>query len=1395
MKIRASRIGILVLFAIVAAGESAALAVGEEFFRDTLDLSGVWQQVSTRNASLSQPASGWAVAQVPGTLWGTAQGGAAFTWFRRDITVPTSWDGRRIYLHLSGARFHLHVFLDGQLIAERLDGWTPFEVELRQAQPGHTHALAIRCQDWSATFKPGYVLPEVVTGDLRYEPRDQLMAPIGGHFGYYGIWDAVRLEARPQVWLDDVAIVPSVRNGVLSASGRISDPDADMWVEADVVDGDLTVLQIPPNAVKNSVWSLQAVFPDAHYWSPEDPKLYRLRFTLRRGAQGTRADVLEVKFGFRELWAEGPDLYLNGVKRHLRATSTWPSSGPQTREEVRAALATIKAGNNIAFRLHTQPWQEIWLEEADEAGLLIVEEGALWCDGGAYAFGDTRFWSNVRDHEAGMVRRDRNHASLVMWSIENEILHCGAASWDPNVEQNLAEVGRFVKQLDPGHLITFEADLDPGGVTDVIGLHYPHEMPDFTDYPNTADWLSGSTTTGTGGASFNWDRRKPLYIGEYLWIPYSDYSPGTVFFGDEAYLDREAYKLKAKAESWRHQTLGYRRAGVSGFCPWTSIETGGRLDPASKLLYDVQKEVYEPVAAFLREQDSRFFAGEQITRTFDVFNDSTIPRALDLRWSLEGAGNGSERIELDAAAYRALEVKISLPASAGEWNLSWMLVQDGMPMHSGWVQIRTYPRRVLHAPAFSPWTHGPISWGRPPRVFRTMVYDPKGEWSAKLRPEGLPFTILPDLNQLINRDPATDILVIGPGAFVVLKPPGLLPLVGASIPGSRAIADYLRRGGHVLILEQETLEGFPLPVSLVEHASTMTFPVAQHPLLHHLDADELKFWRGDHYVSRKEILRPTSSGGRAAVVSGGPDSIDQAAIVEFPFATGTVLLVQALVGEKLFSEPAARILFQSALDYLATLSMQASFRAAATVLVTESDDFRKQLASLGVAYRDVRQPLGAGDLSDARVVLMHGGGSPIVGSAPALADFLEKGPSRRVVYWHAPDAGAFDALKQQLGVGDLQMTSSYGPVVARPREDPLFKGMLREDLAFGGKADEDPNWVRSFVPDPAVIDRAFLPETPAGESLRVEAEQMVLEGLYVGVQGSQVAFYTGGSASFDTTVDKPGLYSLAVQAGGTPAAAVGPIVSIRVNGQETAQLTIAAQEMLSYGALISLPAGPARISIVFINDAVIGTEDRNLFLDAVLLGRQPMVLSDIALLTLPPAVIASHRMNGELVLDGVRWDNNLQNQVKAGRYASTLLAGLGASFVPPGPSPSWVEAPYFELVGESPYFENTGGELAFATNGTARATFLCVKSGTYDLLLRGRSTAVQGKYGIAQVYVDGRDAGEVEVNSGGTATFALGRMVDLSEGEHMVSVAFINDYYAPPEDRNLYVSAVGFRIR
>lgn len=1364
--------------------------------RSEILLNGDWEAYHTTGLSRLPPQNNGEKSPVPHLYYSDARGGSRYTWYSRSITIPQSWENQRIFIYLTGARYNPSVFINNQLCGSQLDGWIPFEVEISEfVVPGNSYTLSVRCQDWGATFETGYTLPEDASSswdDLRGMPKGKILAPIGGLFAYYGIWDDVFLLTKPRAYLYDVAIDSSVRKNTLTIKGSWSYKKTSFYVEAEVLDKDKVVLSL--TSVKtgsDGKWILSSPSPGLHYWSPENPYLYTLKVYLKGIKDNSVMDTFQTRFGFRELWAEGPDFYLNGIKQHLLASSGWPVSYYQKDEDIRSSLEKMKQGNNKAFRFHTQPWQSKWLAIADEVGILIIEEGALWCDwNGGYAYQNNQFWKNTEAHLEGMVKRDRNHPSLVMWSLENEILHCGACQFSPDVEEKLMQLGQKVKQLDPGHLITYEADLDPGGIADVIGLHYPHEMPDYTDYPNTADWLDQPVVTGTGGGlmgsrekEFSWDRKKPLYIGEYLWIPYQDFSPGTVFFGDDAYINLEDYKLKAKALSWEYQTLAYRRAGVSGMCPWTFTDSGG-IFSTDDILFQTQKEVYEPVAAFPRDVAVHFFAGKKVLRTIDLFNDSVFPHSLTLRCTLQDQGTVYEKtFLLNPGDFKEVPVPVTLPDTKSLKKLLFSidLFTGSEKVHSSSRYFNIYKKQSLNIPP----------------GYTLLLYNPGNDFSKKV--PGVPFVKLSALSELTKRNPDSDILIIGPYTFKEKSSDSSLPVIGRDEEDLTALYTFAKNGGRVLILEQETLLRFSGGMTLVPHASTLTFPVnSAHPLFSGLSRDDFRFWQpvsgnDKNYVTRMEMSRPAGYGGKALVVSGGIQGIDHSPVVELPLGEGRIIFLQALAGTKYDTEPIAHIILQNALDYLASSKP----RKTKTVVLSQENTrqgFTATLEKIGVSFTHYNSPVTTEDIEDAPLVILHGGGSAITSSASALQEYLYSPGKKNTLYWHLPEKESFEQLKHIFGIPHLSLEKMSGHLTFRDMNQPLFQGICREDLVFIDKQTWSSSG-RGIVIDPEIIQSAVSIKTEPENSVTYEIEEWTLSGqlVYVANNKKEVVFATNGAAIGNIHVDKPGIYPVALNARGDQADGGWPLARISVNGNPEAFLLVNGTDPALYSTMVELPGGDVLIEIAFINDLYSQGQDRNLTADSLLLAKEPVDTGTIQFLTLP-AGVAECRINksSRVIIDTIRWHENEKNRVKGMRYASVLMANMGASFLEPAIEPEWISADYFSRDGEIPYYTQSEGLFTLYTVGTIKAEFLCAREASYSIFIRAYSTEVNGGYSRIRVIVDGTVIGEIEIRSPATDVFPAGSCF-LGKGTHTISIAYINDLYQDGGDRNLFFQGTGFK--
>ncbi len=561
----------VLLFALAAILLSGMPALARQAF----SLDGEWECIFAESKSLPDEEAGWEPVQVPSAQTWRPQGPHTL-WYRRYFYLPPSWAGERIVLLLGGVKYSQRVLLNGEEIGQRAGGFEPTEYDLTsQAVLGEENELLVAVGDWTALLAPGAKVgvPDA-SRDFGSWVKEGLLAPIGSRGWEVGIWGHVSVEARSRVWVADAFVAPSVREQMLRVhvtvknsgtseertvvTARVATGGEGPWLQPQLV-------TVPAGREQTVI--LEAPWPNPHLWSPQDPHLYSLVAGARTGAMG---DSTEVKFGFREFWIEGDRFLLNGTPIHLLATGALPL--PEYDADPTQAYELAQSAGCAAMALAGEPWPSQWYDAADAFGMLLISESALWHLATSYALSADAFWKNAREHLAAQVKAQRNHPSIVVWGAENELLSGGGAK-ARGVEQKVGELADLVRKADPTRPVMFEGDADPAGKASIINLHYPHELPNWQLWPETAYWLDAPVRLDAYPKTvWQWDRRKPLYLGEFGRVPASQVDALSVFFGDAAYPNVASYWPRAQAARWEMQIAAARDAGVSGMCPWSMWE-------------------------------------------------------------------------------------------------------------------------------------------------------------------------------------------------------------------------------------------------------------------------------------------------------------------------------------------------------------------------------------------------------------------------------------------------------------------------------------------------------------------------------------------------------------------------------------------------------------------------------------------------------------------------------------------------------------------------------------------------------------------------------------------------------------------------------------------------------
>ncbi|QJS99198.1 DUF4981 domain-containing protein [Streptomyces asoensis] len=356
---------------------------------------------------------------------------------RRHFDMPADWsDAERVVLRFDGVESLFRVWVNGVEMGSAGGSRLAHEFDVTSAVRPGDNVVAVRVHQWSAA---SYV-----------EDQDQWWLP--------GIFRDVTLTARPAGGLEDVWL----RTGFTDGHGRV---DAEITAEPTAYP---VTLRIPELGIERT-WSAPAeVTPfdiaDVDPWSAERPRLYDVTVS-------TAAETVTLRAGFRTVEIRGDQFLVNGrrvvfhgVNRH----ETHPLRGRVFDEaHAREDLARMKRFNVNAIRTSHYPPHPRLLDLADELGFWVVLE----CDLETHGFGEVDWVGNPSDdptwREAYLdriertVERDKNHPSIVIWSLGNE---AGTGS-------NLAAMSAWVHARDAERPVHYEGDYT-GEYTDVYSRMY-----------------------------------------------------------------------------------------------------------------------------------------------------------------------------------------------------------------------------------------------------------------------------------------------------------------------------------------------------------------------------------------------------------------------------------------------------------------------------------------------------------------------------------------------------------------------------------------------------------------------------------------------------------------------------------------------------------------------------------------------------------------------------------------------------------------------------------------------------------------------------------------------------------------------------------------------------------
>jgi len=331
--------------------------------------------------------------------------------YRREITIDKSWEGKDIFLHIGTAKSNLTVWVNGVYVGYGEDGKLPSEFNLNKYVKTGKNSIVLQVMKWN---------------DGSYlECQDM--------WRMSGITRDSYLIARNKVHLKDYEIIPdldaSYVNGTLKIVTEFSNLNVKdgNTLEVQLKEGDKIITSKVISALSEKQ-TLDFAVNNPKKWSAEIPNLYQVSFLLK-DKKGTIIEVINQNVGFRKVEIKGGQLLVNGKAIYIKGVNRHevdPITGQTiSRERMEEDIKLMKEFNINAVRMSHYPNDEYFYELCDKYGIYVVDEANIESHGMGYDI--TKTLGNKPDWELAhiqrmqrMVERDKNHTSVIIWSMGNE---------------------------------------------------------------------------------------------------------------------------------------------------------------------------------------------------------------------------------------------------------------------------------------------------------------------------------------------------------------------------------------------------------------------------------------------------------------------------------------------------------------------------------------------------------------------------------------------------------------------------------------------------------------------------------------------------------------------------------------------------------------------------------------------------------------------------------------------------------------------------------------------------------------------------------------------------------------------------------------------------------------
>jgi beta-galactosidase len=474
---------------------------------------------------------------------------AGIGWYRKTFDAPANWQGKRISIYFEGVYMNSEVFINGKSVGMHPYGYTSFNYDLTPfINFGKKNTIAVRVdnsQQINCRWYSG-------SGIYRHVWLNVTQPIHVAHCGTY--------ITTPEVSASKATV--QIKTVLKNETDQLQQISLETKLSAKNSGINNQTVEILPNSEKGVIQTIAVNNPQL--WTPDTPVLYNAQITIRQ--DNKVLDITQTNFGIRSLkFSSEKGFELNGKTIKINGGCVHHDNGclgaaAYDRAEERRVQLLKSAGFNTVRTSHNPP-SEAFLNACDRLGIMVIDEAF---DGWKasknphdYSTLFNDWWQ--RDMEA-MLLRDRNHPSIIMWSIGNEVIE----RTKPEAVEIAKMLASCAHENDPTRPVTSAMTTWGEGwavfdslmaAHDVCGYNYQlHEAP--KDHERVPSRVIVQTESYPREAFKNWNavQTQPYVIGDIVWT--------ALDYLGESGIGRWYYPGEPKGEHWEHDFFPWH----GGYC-------------------------------------------------------------------------------------------------------------------------------------------------------------------------------------------------------------------------------------------------------------------------------------------------------------------------------------------------------------------------------------------------------------------------------------------------------------------------------------------------------------------------------------------------------------------------------------------------------------------------------------------------------------------------------------------------------------------------------------------------------------------------------------------------------------------------------------------------------------